>query len=90
MMLLSIKNDNPNTFPLGGQRSDYHKLSFVDKKDTAPSPHLPSPLGHESSEANRGRKRRNSHHSAVFGKAGNGAVVGISELVPQPIPNPNV
>ena len=26
-------------------------------------------------------KRRNSHHSAVFGKAGNGAVVGISELV---------
>ena len=42
----------------------------------------PSPLGRESSEAIPGRKRRNSHQSAVFGEAGNGAVVGISELVP--------
>ena len=30
----------------------------------------------------RSWKRRNSHQSAVFGEAGNGTVVGISELVP--------
>ncbi len=38
-------------------------------------------LRRESSEASRGGKRRNSHQSAVFGEAGNGTVVGISELV---------
>ena len=38
------------------------------------------PLRRESSEASRGGKRRNSHHSAVFSEAGNGAVMGISEL----------
>ena len=40
----------------------------------------PVPFGPESSEANRVRKRRNSHQSAVFGKAGNGTAAGISEL----------
>ena len=40
----------------------------------------PFPFRRESSEASRGGKRRNSHQSAVFGKAGNGTVVGISEL----------
>jgi hypothetical protein len=47
----------------------------------APQSAPPVPFGPESSEANRVRKRRNSHQSAVFGKAGNGTVVGISELV---------
>ena len=37
-------------------------------------------LRRESSGASRGGKRRNSHQSAVFGEAGNGTVVGISEL----------
>ena len=46
----------------------------------APQSAPPVPFGPESSEANRVRKRRNSHQSAVFGKAGNGTVVGISEL----------
>lgn len=41
----------------------------------------PIPFRHESSEASRGGKRRNSLQSAVFGEAGNGTVVGISELV---------
>ena len=43
-------------------------------------PCIRSKIGPESSAANPARKRRNSHHSAVFGEAGNGAVVGISEL----------
>ena len=34
----------------------------------------------EPSAAGRGWKRRNSRQSAVFGKAGNGTVAGISEL----------
>ena len=61
-------------------------LFFVDKRD-APNQALrlpqasPFPLRRESSEASRGGKRRNSHQSAVFGEAGNGTVVGISELV---------
>ena len=41
----------------------------------------PLPFRRESSKAGRGGKRRNSHQSAVFGKAGNGTVAGISELV---------
>mgnify|MGYP001089853535 CR=1 FL=1 len=45
-----------------------------------PIPH-PRPLRRESSEASPSGKRRNSHHSAVFGKAGNETVVGISELI---------
>ena len=35
----------------------------------------------EPSAAGLGWKRRNSHQSIVFGEAGNGTVVGISELV---------
>ena len=47
------------------------------------NPHPPSHLRRESSKASRGGKRRNSQHSAVFRpQAGNGAVLGISELVP--------
>ena len=42
---------------------------------------FPFPFRRESSEASRGGTRRNSRQSAVFGKAGNGTVVGISELV---------
>lgn len=38
------------------------------------------PLRRKSSEASHGGKRRNPHHSVVFGEAGNGTVVGISEL----------
>ena len=59
-------------------------LSCVDKKDADPNPHPPSPLGLESSEANRGRRRKNSRQSAVFGEAGKGTVMGISELVQAP------
>ncbi len=44
------------------------------------SPASPVPLRRESGEASRGGRRRNSHHRAVFGKAGNEAVMGISEL----------
>lgn len=43
----------------------------------------PSSLRRDSGKASHGGKRRNSHHSTVFGKAGNGAVMGISELVAQ-------
>ena len=59
-----------------GQRN----RSFLTKEMQAQSA-SPSPLHRESSGAGRGGKRRNSHHSAVFGKAGNGTAVGISELV---------
>ena len=38
-------------------------------------------LRRKPSGADFGGKRRNSHQSAVFGEAGNGTVVGISELV---------
>ena len=66
------------------KKRDRHCLSLflriLDKKDADPQPAPPVPFGPESSEANRVRKRRNSHQSAVFGKAGNGTVVGISGL----------
>ena len=45
-----------------------------------PSRLSPFPFRRESSEASRGGTRRNSRQNAVFGKAGNGTVVGISEL----------
>ena len=50
-------------------------------KESPASPATPVSLGPESNEVNRGRKRRNSHRSAVFGEAGNGTAAGISELV---------
>ena len=62
-----------------------HSLNFHpqagNKKDTGLSPHFPSRYRREPNRAVRGGKRRNSHRSAVFGGAGNGTKVGISELV---------
>lgn len=55
-------------------------MERADKIDFSSPSHSPFPLRRESSEASRGGKLRNSHHSAVFGKAGNETVVGISEL----------
>ena len=49
-------------------------MSGISKRSPA------SPLRREPNEVVRAGKRRNSHHSAVFGRAGNGAVMGISEL----------
>ena len=53
-------------------------MEWSDNPDIVPR--SPSPLGRKPSGADFGRKRRNSHQSAVFGEAGNGAVVRISEL----------
>ena len=52
----------------------------ISSSPTQPQTRNPVPLGPEYSEAKRVRRRRNSHHRAVFGEAGNGAMVGISEL----------
>ena len=49
----------------------------------SPVPASPVLLGQKPSEADFGRKRRNSCHSAVFGEAGNGTVTGIPELARQ-------
>ena len=46
----------------------------------APVLRLPQKIRRKPSEADFGGKRRNPHQSAVFGEAGNGTAVGISEL----------